>query len=201
MKDSGVNSENKFAKLSMSNEVLATKYDGIQTFPNPGVRRIVNVVIETPKGSHVKYDLDLRTGILMVDRAVHSSLTYPCNYGFIPNTLAGDLDPLDAIVLTSFPLHAGSVARALVVGVILMRDEGGTDPKLITVMVSDSRVGFIDSFEQIPKAVLEELGHFFVHIKDLEVNKWAIIDRFGDQAEAEQLITDAIVQYQEYECD
>jgi inorganic pyrophosphatase len=160
----------------------------IPLFPDISNRNLVNVIIENPKGSHNKYDLDPVSGILVLDRPIHSSLVFPANYGCLPETTAGDGDPLDAVVLSGFPLLAGSVVEARIVGALVLEDEGGMDPKIICIAESDPRLRHIQNFDNLDKIFLEELKHFFVHIKDLEKEKWAKFYGFENQLRAVQLV-------------
>jgi inorganic pyrophosphatase len=134
---------------------------------------VVNAFIETPKGEHHKYDFDPATGFLTLDRRIHTSLVFPGNYGFLPETESGDGDPLDVLILSEFPLYPCSVVACRVIGVIQMKDEKGMDPKIIAAIHRDARMLHINDIGDVPHAIVEELRHFFIHIKDLEPGKWA----------------------------
>ena len=141
--------------------------------PRDGEYGVVNAVIETPQGEHYKYDLDPATGLLTLDRPIHTSLVFPANYGYLPETRSGDGDPLDILIIAAFPILAGAVVRSRILGIIQMRDEKGIDPKIIATIDSDPRMSHLRDIADVPPAVIDELRHFFVHIKDLEAGKWA----------------------------
>ena len=123
----------------------------------------INVVIEIPYGSNIKYELDKESGAVVVDRVMYSAMFYPANYGFVPNTLSNDGDPADVLVLNEYPLQAGSVIKARLIGVLVMEDESGMDEKLLAVPVSkiDPRYDNIKSLEDLPKITLDRIKNFF----------------------------------------
>jgi len=131
----------------------------------------VNVIIEIPQGgAPVKYEVDKKSGAMFVDRFLHTAMFYPANYGFIPHTLSEDGDPLDCMVITPTPVATGAVIRARPIGALLMEDEKGVDEKIIAVPVDElhpyyKRVG---SYRDLPEILMEQIGHFFQHYKDLE---------------------------------
>lgn len=155
----------------------------------------VNVVIEIPLGSDpVKYEFDKVTGALRVDRFLHTSMIYPCNYGFIPNTLADDGDPVDVLVASPIPVIAGAMVRCRPIGMLAMRDEAGEDTKILAVPVDQLHPFYkaISSYRQLPEILLEQIGHFFAHYKDLEPGKWAELGEWKEAGEAERVILEAI---------
>ena len=152
----------------------------------------INVIIEIPKDAEpVKYEVDKASGAIFVDRILSTPMRYPCNYGYVPGTLGGDGDPLDALVILPLPLVPGSVIRCVPVGVLKMSDEAGSDEKLIAVPVPKIFGGYshITDIEQVSKHWLERIGHFFEHYKDLEKGKWVKVDGWvgADEAKAEIL--------------
>lgn len=155
----------------------------------------VNVIIEVPAGTEpVKYELDKESGALFVDRIMHTSMRYPCNYGFIPHTLADDGDPVDVILANHTPIMPGAVVRCRPLGVLVMEDEAGMDEKLLMVPV-DKLHPFhkeVQSFDELPKIFLEQIGHFFEHYKDLEVGKWVKIKGWEGPEKAAELIEEGI---------
>lgn len=153
-------------------------------------------VIEIPKGSKNKYELDKETGLIMLDRILYTSTHYPANYGFIPRTYADDLDPLDVLVLCSEPLDPLTLVRCYPIGVIKMIDNGRADEKIIAVPWSDPTYNGYRSIFALPKHVYDEMSHFFTVYKTLE-NKETAVDEVKDSADAIAIITEAIEQYKE----
>ena len=151
-------------------------------------------VIEIPKGSKVKYELDKASGALRVDRFLHTAMFYPGNYGFIPHTLSADGDPCDVLVVSQVQVVPGAIVRCRPVGALLMEDEAGGDEKIIAVPV-DALAPFysnIRSYRDLPPIMCEQIAHFFQHYKDLEKGKWVTIVKWLDAKGAEKLVLDAI---------
>lgn len=151
----------------------------------------VNVIIEVPLGADpVKYEIDKDAGALVVDRFLHTSMHYPCNYGFIPHTLADDDDPVDVMVVGRHPLTPGCVVAVRPVGVLKMEDDGGVDEKIIAVPQSklDPFYDSVKEYTDLPDILCQQIKHFFEHYKDLEAGKWVRVEGWGDAAEARQLI-------------
>lgn len=168
--------------------------------PNPehGVEHGFNVVIEIPKGSKVKYELDKPSGMLRVDRVLYSAVHYPANYGFLPRTYCDDGDPLDVLVLGNEPVHPLSIVRARAIGVMRMTDGGKEDDKVIAVHVHDPAYADYQDLPEIPKHTWREIQRFFEDYKTLE-NKSVKVDTMQGAAEALQVIRAAIRLYQEQE--
>jgi inorganic pyrophosphatase len=155
----------------------------------------VNAFVEIPQGGlPVKYELDQRSGALFVDRFLHTSMLYPSNYGFIPNTLAEDGDPLDILVVTPMPVVAGCVIRARPVGVLLMSDEKGVDEKILGVPVDGLNPFYADvkTHEDLPPLLVAQIQHFFQHYKDLEPGKSASVGDWAGVEVAHERIMAAI---------
>lgn len=155
----------------------------------------VNVIIEVPLGGEpVKYELDKDSGAMYVDRFLHTAMRYPCNYGFVPHTLAADGDPVDVLVAARSTLVPGAVVRARPIGVLVMEDEAGADEKILSVPVDDLHPYYseVTSYRGLPKILREQIAHFFQHYKDLEPGKWVKITRWGEAEEACRLIEQAI---------
>lgn len=158
----------------------------------------VNVVIEIPKDSEpVKYEVDKASSAIFVDRVLATPMRYPANYGYIPNTLCGDGDPVDALVLLPLPLVTGSVIKCRPVGVLRMSDEKGSDEKLLVVPMPKIYPDYaeITDIDQVDAHWRDRIGHFFEHYKDLEKGKWVKLDGWGNAAEAKQVIIDSIERY------
>ena len=155
----------------------------------------INVIIEIPANSDpVKYEVDKDTGALMVDRFMATAMFYPCNYGYIPNTLSEDGDPLDVLVPTPYPLINGAVIKCRPVGVLKMEDESGIDAKLIAVPVDKLSVIYreVQEATDLPALLLQQIEHFFEHYKDLEKGKWVKVQGWADAAEAKAEIVKSL---------
>jgi len=153
----------------------------------------INVVIEIPQGSGVKYEIDKDSGALVVDRVLFTPMAYPAAYGFIPNTLADDGDPADALVLIPVAVAPGAVIRARPIGLLQMEDEAGQDEKIVCVPHDKVHPQYTDITEvaQLPAITRDAIKHFFEHYKDLEKGKWVKITGWGDRAAAEKAITES----------
>lgn len=142
----------------------------------------VNVVIEVPLGGEpVKYELDKESGAMFVDRFLHTSMSYPCNYGFVPHTLSDDGDPIDVLVAGTQAVVPGAIVRARPIGVLLMEDEAGHDEKILAVPVDALHPFYsnVTSYRSLPEILREQIAHFFEHYKDLEHGKWVKVTGWG----------------------
>jgi inorganic pyrophosphatase len=167
--------------------------------PGKNAPEEVNVVVEIPMGSNVKYEIDKETGVVMVDRFLYTAMFYPFNYGFIPGTLEEDGDPVDVLVISNQPVHPGSVIRARPIGLLEMEDEEGPDSKVIAVPVDklDPSFSNIRDVNDLPQALREKIKHFFEHYKELEPGKWVRVTGWKGAEEAKKRIVDAIKRYRE----
>ncbi len=152
----------------------------------------INVIIEIPKDAEpVKYEVEKASGAIFVDRILSTPMRYPCNYGYVPGTLGGDGDPLDALVILPLPLIPGSVIRCHPVGMLKMTDEAGSDEKLVVIPIAKVFAGYahITYMNGVSAHWLERIGHFFEHYKDLEKGKWVKLEGWvcADEAKAEIL--------------
>ena len=158
----------------------------------------VNVIIEIPIHSDpVKYELDKETGAMFVDRYLNTSMVYPCNYGYIPHTLAKDGDPVDVLIATPMPILPGAVMRCRPIGLLNMEDEAGDDGKVLVAPI-DKVSKFhrmVESYEDLQPALLNLIAHFFEHYKDLEPDKWVKVKGWEGVDRAKQEIMDAIDSY------
>jgi inorganic pyrophosphatase len=146
--------------------------------PN-NVPRIINAIIEIPKDSKIKYELDKETGLLKMDRFLYSAVHYPGDYGLVPRTLWDDNDPLDIIVLTSRPLYPMTLAKVRVIGVLRMIDNDEKDDKIIAVYNDDPRYSEYNDITDIPAHTREELKHFFETYKELQGKKVEVLEIMG----------------------
>ena len=159
----------------------------------------VNVVIEIPMNSEpVKYEVDKATGAIFVDRILTTPMRYPCNYGYVPQTLGGDGDPLDALVMMPFPLIPGSVINCRVIGMLEMTDEAGTDEKLLVVPTNKVSPLYkdVESVRSLQPLIRDQIQHFFEHNKDLEKGKWVKIEGWHGPKDAKRAIIQGVERYQ-----
>lgn len=159
--------------------------------------KVINSLIEIPQGSRSKYEVDKTTGLLKLDRVIYSSFHYPVNYGFIPQTLGRDNDPLDILVLSSQSIHPLCLVKAKVIGNMQMIDNGEKDDKIIAVASFDPSVNHFNNIDELPQHYLLEMRNFFEQYKVLE-NKKVLIDNFQDKETAWAVVKDAIDFYKEH---
>ncbi len=155
----------------------------------------INVVIEVAIGGEpIKYEMDKKAGTLVVDRFLYTPMRYPGNYGFVPNTLSEDGDPIDVLVANTRPIVPGAVINVRPIGVLRMQDEAGIDEKIVAVPSPKltRRYEHVHNFTDLPVITREQIQHFFEHYKDLEHGKWVKLAGWGDAAEAKRLILEAI---------
>ncbi|HFT4930112.1 TPA: inorganic diphosphatase [Legionella pneumophila] len=158
----------------------------------------VNVIIEIPMhGEPVKYEVDKKTGALFVDRFMTTAMFYPTNYGYIPNTLSEDGDPMDVLVITPVPLISGAVISCRAVGMLKMTDESGVDAKILAVPTTKLSKMYqsMQTYQDIPQHLLLSIEHFFKHYKDLEEGKWVKVEGWVGPDAAREEITSSINRY------
>ncbi|MFU8815084.1 MAG: inorganic diphosphatase [Pseudomonadales bacterium] len=159
----------------------------------------INVVVEIPaQTGPVKYEVDKETGTVFVDRFMSTSMFYPCNYGYVPDSLADDGDPIDVMVVTPYPLIAGTVITCRPIGVLEMDDEAGDDAKIVAVPISRvARIyDHVNAAADLPAGLVHTIEHFFTHYKDLEPGKWVKVRGWGDGNHAKSYIKEALQRYQ-----
>ncbi len=156
-------------------------------------------VIEIPKGSKIKYELDKETGCIKLDRILHTSTHYPANYGLIPRTYADDEDPLDVLVVCSETLYPKTLVRCYPIGVIRMIDSGRHDDKIIAIPFEDPNYNGYRSINELPAHIFEEMTHFFRVYKELE-NKTTAVNETEDADSAKKIIAEDIERYIEKFC-
>lgn len=155
----------------------------------------INIIIEIPANhTPIKYEVDKSSSAIFVDRFMATPMFYPANYGYIPHTLADDGDPLDALVITPYPLIPGSVIRSRPVGVLHMKDEAGVDAKLLCVPHAKLTEIYNDytDISDVPVLLQDQINHFFEHYKELEKDKWVKIDRWAGVDEARKMIMQSL---------
>ena len=144
----------------------------------------VNVIVEIPRDSRNKYEYDHENHTIKLDRHLIVSMGYPAEYGFIADTLGGDGDPLDALVLTEYPTFPGCLIETKILGMCNMTDENGEDAKLLTVPLYDPRWKAANDIADVPKSTLDRISHFFTVYKDLDEGKWVKVENWVGRAEA-----------------
>ena len=166
--------------------------------PGSKLPEVFNVVIEIPaNAAPVKYEVDKESGAVFVDRFMTTAMHYPVNYGYVPQTLAGDGDPVDVLVMTPFPLPSGVVVPCRAIGILLMEDDGGVDGKVLAVPTKKILPAYdkIETLADVHELTLNQIQHFFEHYKDLEKGKWVKIQGWKGVDEAKKEITDGIANY------
>lgn len=156
----------------------------------------MNVIVEINKGSKNKYEIDKETGIIALDRVMHSAQDYPFDYGFVPQTLWDDGDALDVVLLTTYPLQPGILVRARPVAIMHMIDGGEADEKVIAVPVDDPRFAEVKDMGDVNQHVLKEISHFFATYKQIQ-KKEVTVGEFEGRDAAEAAFTRAVALYQE----
>jgi inorganic pyrophosphatase len=154
----------------------------------------INVLVEIPLNSNIKYELDKDSGAVFVDRFLHTSMNFPTNYGFVPGTLADDGDPLDVMVLSDNPVAPGTVIPSVVIGMLEMEDEAGIDTKILAVpsVKIDPLYGEYKDISEIPGAIKNKLKHFYENYKSLEPDKWVKLKEWKGKKEALEAVKKAL---------
>jgi inorganic pyrophosphatase len=175
---------------------MAGLKDAVKPGKNPPEE--VYAVIEIPQGSRVKYEIDEDTGAIMVDRVLYTSMFYPFNYGFVPQTLYDDGDPVDILVMGYEPLAPGTVIPCKPVAVLVMEDESGLDNKILAVPTAkiDPRFAQVSETSDLPAHTMAEIKHFFERYKELEPGKWVKVREWKSAVDAKADINRAIAAYQ-----
>ena len=158
---------------------------------------IVNGIIEIPKGTRAKYELDKESGLLRLDRVLYSSVYYPANYGFIPQTYCDDKDPLDILILTQIDVVPLCIVPAKIIGVMRMLDNGEADDKIIAVGAGDPSVNHINDISELPQHFISELRNFFEDDKKLE-NKSVVVEELFDRKTATEILQDSLKMYKDH---
>lgn len=164
--------------------------------PGDHAPSLVNGIVEIPKGSQGKYELDKHSGLLRLDRVLYSSVHYPANYGFIPQTYCDDKDPLDILIISSIDVFPLCLLEAKVIGVMHMIDDNEQDDKIISVASNDMAVNYVNDITQLPPHTVVELQRFFEDYKKLE-HKQVVVEQFLGREEAYAIVEDAVKLYSE----
>jgi inorganic pyrophosphatase len=172
-----------------------TLIDALKAGKNPPDE--INVVIEIPKGSNIKYEIDDETGAVFVDRKLFTAMFYPCNYGFVPQTKEKDGDPVDVLVLGNDPFVPSSVIMANPVGVLITADEEGEDAKVVAVPVAkvDPSFSEVKDITSVPQYIQDQIKHFFEHYKELEKGKYVKVNGWENKESAKKKIAEAMERY------
>jgi inorganic pyrophosphatase len=155
----------------------------------------INVVIEVPlRSDPIKYEFDKESGAIFVDRFLYTTMFYPCNYGFVPHTLAADGEPIDVMVVGRMPVQPGAVLPVRPIGVLELEDEAGGDEKILAVPLPRITLIYdkVRTWQDLPEIDLKRIQHFFEHYKDLEPEKWVRVGSWRDPAEAYRLIEEGM---------
>ena len=165
--------------------------------PGNSLPDVVNGIIEIPKGSRAKYELDKNNGLLRLDRVLYSSVYYPANYGFIPQSYGDDKDPLDILILSQIDVVPLCIVPAKVIGVMRMLDNGEADDKIVAVAAGDPSVNHYDDIANLPAHIVTEIMSFFEDYKKLE-NKTVVVEKMFGKEVAVQILEDAFNSYKEH---
>mgnify|MGYP006087698549 CR=1 FL=1 len=157
----------------------------------------IDCLVEITKGSNIKYEFDKEENTMRCDRILHTSMGYPGNYGYIPNTLSDDGDPIDVLLITDYKLNSGTLIRIKIIGVLLMEDEAGIDEKLLCVphIKVDPTSEYIKDITDLPKCLLDKVLHFFQHYKDTEPGKYVKIIGYKNKTVAEKIYFESVQAY------
>lgn len=171
-----------------------TQHPWHEVSPGENLPSTVNAIIEIPKGSKAKYEIDKESGLLKLDRVLYSSVVYPANYGFIPQSYCDDKDPLDILVLSSVDVYPMTIIEAKVIGVMHMIDGGEQDDKVIAVAKNDMSVNYLNDLSELPPHTMKEIVRFFKDYKTLE-EKEVRIESISGREVAEKVVKESIELY------
>ncbi|MDD5185334.1 MAG: inorganic diphosphatase [Paludibacter sp.] len=168
-----------------------------QVSPHTDITDVVKGIIEIPKGTRAKYELDKESGLLRLDRVLYSSMYYPHNYGFIPQSYCDDHDPLDILILSQIEVVPLCIVEAKIIGVMRMLDNGEADDKIIAVAAGDPSVNHYNDISELPQYLISETMSFFEDYKKLE-NKTVVVEKFFDKQTALTILEDSFKMYQQH---
>ncbi|MCX7928296.1 MAG: inorganic diphosphatase [Patescibacteria group bacterium] len=172
----------------------------LHDIPAGDPEKLVNVVIEIPVGSQIKYEYNKELGIISADRFLYTAFTYPFNYGFIPGTWSEDEDPLDIVVIASQPISTGTLVECRVIGMLATEDEEGKDAKLIALPKAkvDPVYAEIDDIKNLPEALKNKIKHFYENYKTIEPGKWVKVTGWQAKEKAIKTVKESITRYQRH---
>ena len=173
---------------------MSTQHPWHQVSPGEDLPNSVNAIIEIPNGSKAKYEIDKESGLVKLDRVLYSSVMYPANYGFIPQTYCDDKDPLDVLVISAATVYPMTLIEAKGIGVMHMIDGGEQDDKIIAVAKNDMSVNYVNDIAELPPHTMKEIVQFFQEYKALE-GKSVIIEKVSGREIAQQIVMDSIDLY------
>ncbi len=158
----------------------------------------LDMIVEIPYNSFVKYEFDKDMGKMRCDRVLHTAMSYPGNYGYFPNTLSGDGDPLDVLMISDYPIYPGILVEVKIIGVLLTTDEKGADEKIIAVPSEkvDPNYTHVNNYTDLSMVTVSKIRHFFEHYKDTESEKWVTVEEFKDREDAIHIYTKAVERHQ-----
>jgi len=175
---------------------MSTQNPWHQVSPGSNMPESVNAIIEISNGSKGKYELDKESGLLLLDRVMSSAVTYPANYGFIPQTYCDDNDPLDILVICSVDIMPMSLVEAKIIGVMNMVDGGEQDDKIIAVAKNDPVMNYINNVEELPPHTMKEIVQFFETYKALE-NKQVLVEGVQGRERAKEILLESLELYKQ----
>jgi inorganic pyrophosphatase len=164
--------------------------------PGDNLPEYVNAIIEIPKGTRAKYELDKESGLIILDRVLYSSVYYPANYGFIPQSYCDDKDPLDILIFSQIEVVPRCIVPAKIIGVMRMLDNNEADDKIIAVAAGDPSVSHFDDISELPSHFISEMRSFFEDYKKLE-EKTVVVEEFQNKEVAMEILKDSFKMYQE----
>jgi inorganic pyrophosphatase len=172
--------------------------NSLHNIPAGDPNKLINVIVEIPVGSKIKFEYDKDLGVIKADRLLYTAFSYPFNYGFVPGTLSEDHDPLDIVVLSSEPIYPGILIECRVVGMLETEDEEGGDAKVIAVPKAkvDPFLSHIESVNDLPDSEKNRIRHFYENYKSLEPGKWVKVTGWKDKTEAIHEVEQAISRFQ-----
>tara|TARA_B100000029_G_scaffold511713_1_gene606498 strand:+ start:3011 stop:3523 length:513 start_codon:yes stop_codon:yes gene_type:complete len=169
---------------------------------NKDTNYLVDMIVEIPYNSFVKYEFDKVSNMMRCDRVLTTSMLYPGNYGYIPNTLSGDNDPIDILMICDYPIYPGVIVNVKIIGILLTEDENGDDEKLIAVPSNkvDTTYNEVIDLKDLSKCTTSKIMHFFKHYKDTDKHKWVKVKNFENKETALQILQESRLRFSTQSC-